>query len=263
MKLGVSFLALMAALLILSAVPSTAAAKDYDCSDFATQAEAEEHLEPGGGDPYGLDADHDGIACEDLPCPCSSTPGSGSSGGGEESEPELPPPYRLPMPAARHAARALAWKFARRNPKVNKVALGQCNRRAERRIDCRAVDRGETKTTKTTCRLRIAVRAVNRHPKARLSSTNCKTRFTGTLTASEAADAIRAQGKDIAGKRVALGLLERRSRTRFVGLAEWTQTAATTPPVKEECSALIEAALDEGGKVVTALLESGCEPLSP
>lgn len=26
------------------------------------------------GDPYGLDADHDGIACEDLPCPCSSIP---------------------------------------------------------------------------------------------------------------------------------------------------------------------------------------------
>ena len=51
--------------------PSAARALDYDCSDFANQAEAEAYLLP--GDPYRLDADHDGIACEDLPCPCSST----------------------------------------------------------------------------------------------------------------------------------------------------------------------------------------------
>jgi hypothetical protein len=38
---------------------------DYDCSDFATQEEAQEYLLP--GDPYNLDADNDGIACEDLP----------------------------------------------------------------------------------------------------------------------------------------------------------------------------------------------------
>jgi hypothetical protein len=49
-----------------------AKALDYNCSDFSNQAEAEEHLLP--GDPYGLDADHDGVACESLPCPCSSTP---------------------------------------------------------------------------------------------------------------------------------------------------------------------------------------------
>ncbi len=37
----------------------------WDCSDFESQAEAELFLEP--GDPSGLDADGDGIPCEELP----------------------------------------------------------------------------------------------------------------------------------------------------------------------------------------------------
>ena len=44
----------------------------YDCEDFTTQPEAQQQLLP--GDPYGLDADGDGQACDDLP--------GGSSGGG-------------------------------------------------------------------------------------------------------------------------------------------------------------------------------------
>jgi hypothetical protein len=50
-------------------------AVDYDCADFSNQAEAQEDLLP--GDPYNLDGDNDGVACEDLPCPCST--GSPSS----------------------------------------------------------------------------------------------------------------------------------------------------------------------------------------
>ncbi len=38
---------------------------DYNCSDFQTQEQAQAKLLP--GDPYGLDGDHDGIACENLP----------------------------------------------------------------------------------------------------------------------------------------------------------------------------------------------------
>jgi Excalibur calcium-binding domain len=56
--------------LLATHAPSAAHALDYDCADFANQAEAEAYLLP--GDPYRLDADHDGIACEDLPCPCST-----------------------------------------------------------------------------------------------------------------------------------------------------------------------------------------------
>jgi endonuclease YncB( thermonuclease family) len=60
---------------------------DRDCSDFSTQAQAQrffEHHNP-SADPHALDADGDGIACEDLPCPCST-------GGGGNPPPPPPPP---------------------------------------------------------------------------------------------------------------------------------------------------------------------------
>jgi hypothetical protein len=57
-------LAMVAALVFAPAAlaqdPST-----YNCDDFATQAEAQEFLLP--GDPYILDADDDGTACDELP----------------------------------------------------------------------------------------------------------------------------------------------------------------------------------------------------
>jgi hypothetical protein len=53
------------------ASPPAARALDYDCADFANQAEAQEHLLP--GDPYNLDGDNDGKACELLPCPCANS----------------------------------------------------------------------------------------------------------------------------------------------------------------------------------------------
>ena len=40
--------------------------QDYNCSDFQTQAEAQRMLEAYPGDPFRLDGDHDGIACESL-----------------------------------------------------------------------------------------------------------------------------------------------------------------------------------------------------
>jgi hypothetical protein len=66
----------------------SAAAQDlYDCSDFTYQEDAQAQLLP--GDPYGLDADNDGIACEELP----SRPDPG------EPPPETPtPPPETPTP---------------------------------------------------------------------------------------------------------------------------------------------------------------------
>jgi len=37
---------------------------DYDCADFATQAEAQDFYDQDPSDPSGLDGDYDGIACE-------------------------------------------------------------------------------------------------------------------------------------------------------------------------------------------------------
>ncbi len=42
---------------------------DRDCSDFKTQAQAQRFFKNHNPrkDPHGLDADNDGVACEDLP----------------------------------------------------------------------------------------------------------------------------------------------------------------------------------------------------
>jgi Excalibur calcium-binding domain len=242
----------MCAAIVFLAAPASAQAVDYDCSDFANQAEAQEYLLP--GDPYGLDADNDGIACEDLPCPCA---GEEPSGGGE-AEPPPPPPYRLSKAAARHAAWRVAHKFTRRNPRVSTTRLGACNRLAERRINCLATARGETNTSRTICHLRIAVRAVDRHPKARLVSTRCQTQSTLRLTAAEARAAIKARGAEIAGKPVALELLERKSPTVFGGLVEWTQRLRSDLP-QEECFARLQATLLSPGNVRVDVIETRCE----
>ena len=65
---------------------------DKNCSDFSTQQQAQQYFESHGGSPSnnvdGLDRDHDGVACEDLPAggggggsptpPCFSTAGAGA-----------------------------------------------------------------------------------------------------------------------------------------------------------------------------------------
>jgi len=58
------YLAALSMLVALLCAPAALAQDLYDCADFATQEEAQQSLESGA--PYGLDADSDGIACEDL-----------------------------------------------------------------------------------------------------------------------------------------------------------------------------------------------------
>lgn len=165
MLLGLAFTVTAA----LALTPGTAAARDYDCANFSTQAEAQEYLLP--GDPYRLDGDGDGIACEDLPCPCSYA----SQGGGPTEESTPAPPPHLSRTAARRAARAEVQEFVGRNRQVNAGSVGNCQRFSERRVDCRGVARGRSARTRTTCRLQIVVRAVHSQPQARLASIRCRT----------------------------------------------------------------------------------------
>jgi endonuclease YncB( thermonuclease family) len=68
----------------LAGAGAASAAVDYDCGDFSTQAQAQKVYVQAGGpssDPYRLDADDDGKACDSLPCPCGYSGGSGGSGG--------------------------------------------------------------------------------------------------------------------------------------------------------------------------------------
>ena len=76
------------------AVPS-APAQDRDCGSFSTQASAQAYFIALGGptsDPDRLDGDSDGVACESLPCPCSS-------GAGNVPTP-VPSPVPTPIPTA-------------------------------------------------------------------------------------------------------------------------------------------------------------------
>lgn len=260
MKIFFSLLLLAVACMAVAASSASAAARDYDCADFANQAEAEEYLLP--GDPYNLDADNDGIACEDLPCPCSYEPGGGGGhgGGGGAAGPPPPPPYHLKKAAARHAALQAIRKFARRRPQVDTAQVGICERRGERRVVCFGTAVGEGADSRTLCRLRVMVRAVNRRPEARLIGTRCSTRSTAMLTAARAGAALRARGAVLAGKRVFLGFLERQSRTSFTGTAEWTRRPVSAPSSREECFALMHAALTSSHRVRVEVIETGCEP---
>lgn len=55
-------------LALLTVAAPRALGQDRDCRDFATQQEAQRFFEAAGpGDPHRLDADNDGIACENRP----------------------------------------------------------------------------------------------------------------------------------------------------------------------------------------------------
>lgn len=71
-------LAAFSARLAWEAIPPAEAQSSsdpFDCADFDTQAEAQAEYDSDPSDPSGLDADSDGIACEEL------GGGGGGSGG--------------------------------------------------------------------------------------------------------------------------------------------------------------------------------------
>src|SRR5829696_5288629 len=71
----------------ISLYADKAAAQDiFNCSSFATQEEAQAEFNSDPSDPHNLDADNDGIACEELPSGGNVTPdpGPGSCLGARE-----------------------------------------------------------------------------------------------------------------------------------------------------------------------------------
>jgi len=249
--LGLLFaVAAVVAISFATQAPSASAA-DLDCADFSSQAEAQENLFP--GDPYGLDGDDDGIACEDNPCPCSY----GSASEPSQPAPPKPPPYRLPKAAARAAAKQLARRFIRRNPSVDSLSFGGCNRLGGTHINCRLTASGSTPEQRTTCHLVIAVDAKNREPNARLTSSPCRTVQILRMSATAARNALRARGAELAKKPVGVFNLERVTATAMRGLAEWTQLNPSK--TTEECFALMEATLRAPEEISVEVIETGCE----
>lgn len=138
----------------VAAAEPLATASDYDCADFSTQEEAQEYLEP--GDPYRLDGDNDGVACEDLPT------------GGHQTAPHPPKPPKLSKAAAKRAAWAKARQFDRGNSRVEGPRLKRCVRRSRYNVNCRFVVDGEVGSLDTTCNLGVVVRGKGGAARARI-----------------------------------------------------------------------------------------------
>lgn len=207
----------------LSAWAPSASAADLDCSDFATQEEAQENLLP--GDPHRLDADSDGIACEDLPS--SGGGGGGGAGGGSTNVvTPPPPPPELDKSAARQSAMQRASRFVRRHRQVDTRAFSGCERRGRYRIVCYFSAHGETDTQRTGCRFRVVVRGEGTSAAARIKGIRCQSHVFNVLPPARARQAMEAAAREVARTpEVVVFALYRLSPRAFSGIAEWTQSA--------------------------------------
>jgi hypothetical protein len=206
--------------------PSNASALDYDCEDFASQEEAQEYLLP--GDPYRLDADNDGVACEDLP------PGEG--GGRNDSGPSMPeppPPPELYKDVARDAAIHAAHAFVSQSDQLDSAAFKGCHRKALQHVNCNFVGRGQTSEQRVTCRFKVSVEGLNRDPATHVGHVVCRTEQRAILHYAEAKQAMEESATAIADKPVRLEL-ERRNRLAFAGWASW-RLPSSSPPGAESC----------------------------
>jgi hypothetical protein len=245
--------------LCLAVAPSASAARhrDYDCADFATQAEAEEYLLP--GDPYNLDADSDGIACEDLPCPCSSTPGGGGGGGGGStpSAPEAPPPPppKLNKAVAREAAFAKAHRYKSSNHRISLLSFQGCARRSRHKIRCRFRGRGRTPTLSTSCGITVVVTGEGSSATAKLRA-RCRSERVLYLTFARAIPAIRTAAEEAVGRSVAIAESGRLSNVEIEAVVVWMRPTK----VSEECEAAFVARLTRSEEVIVTHAVRTCTP---
>jgi hypothetical protein len=249
--------AIASCLLMVAAPTASAHRRDYDCADFATQAEAEEYLLP--GDPYNLDADGDGIACEDNPCPCSYTPGGGGGGGGGETttKPAPPPkPPKLNKAVARSAAWAKARHFNLRNRLISRVSFKGCRRRSRYKLRCEFRGLGETGTAREKCAMTVTVKGEGSHAKARLKA-YCRSERLLFLTFHRAIPELRTAGEELSGRGVVFLETQRLSDVEIAAVLEWT-----TPTKKgsEECAARFAARLNSLDEVVVHHGPPSCTP---
>jgi hypothetical protein len=232
-----------------AAAEPVATASDYDCADFATQEEAQEYLEP--GDPHRLDADNDGIACEDLP---SGGGGGGGGSTGTTTTPDPPPmPPKLEKAAAKRAAWAQVRRFDRSNSNVDGPRMTRCVRRSRHMVNCRFVVDGEVGSLNTACNVGVVVRGQGARTNARLKKT-C--RSYRELSAERAVEAMRSKAEVLAGKPAEIVEVSRHSRLYFIGYGLWTEP----DPAPQECIAYLVAQLLPSDRVRVEARDGECTP---
>lgn len=240
----------IAVLAVFALAPAHASA-DYDCADFATQEEAQEYLLP--GDPYRLDGDDDGIACEDLP------PGRDESGG-ETSMPPPPPPPQLAKSVARRVAQEAASDLVRGSSRLDETAFKGCRRKARQRVNCRFLARGETKTQRVTCRFKVSVEGTNESPAADVSPLSCRTEQIAILRYARAKQALQDAATDLAGKAVRLEISRLGPRAYWA----WTEWKRTTPgSTTEVCYVELTAVLQRSGALRVHTHNLDCQTEAP
>lgn len=242
------FLALTPLALLLLA-PASASALDYDCADFATQEEAQEYLLP--GDPYRLDGDNDGIACEDLPL-------GGGGGGGESTEtPPPPPPPKLDKSVARAATEGAMATVVRGSGRLDSASFKGCHRKGRQHVNCRFLGRGETSSRRITCRFKVSVEGTNETYSTLIRRLGCVSRAKLLLRYDRAKQAIRAAVAEVAGRSVPVEV-NRTSQVKFWGWAEWSR-GGSAPGTRESCYLEATAELLPHGELRTGTRNLDCE----
>jgi Excalibur calcium-binding domain len=230
-----AFVTVIAVGFAAQAPQASAHRRDYDCDNFANQAEAEEYLLP--GDPYNLDADGDGIACEDLPCPCSYSPGGGGGGGNTTTAPTPAPPPKPPKlnkAVARSAAVAKSRRYNRRNRLISRLSFQGCRRSSRYKIRCSFYGLGRTQTTSTTCNITVIVKGEGSLASTKLRP-SCKSERLLYLTF--------------------LVDSERISNVLIEATSEWTQPSKSG---REECEARFFARLNRFDELLVGHAATSC-----
>jgi hypothetical protein len=220
--------------------------RDYDCADFANQAEAEEYLLP--GDPYDLDADNDGVACEDLPCPCSYSPGGAPeevTTVTTERPPPPPKPPKLNKAAGRGAAFAKARHFNLRNRLISLIRFHGCGRRSRQKLRCDFTGLGRTQTSASTCSIAVIVTGEGSRANAKLRAT-CRSERLLYLTFRRAIPAIRVAGEELARRGVGILVVERLNDLEIEATVEWERAKVGA----EECEARFVARLSSADELL-------------
>jgi hypothetical protein len=253
-----AFVTVIAVGFAAQAPSASAQRRDYDCADFANQAEAEEYLLP--GDPYNLDADSDGIACEDLPCPCSYSPGGGGGGGGNTTTaptPAPPPkPPKLNKAVARSAAVAKSRRYNRRNRPISRVSFQGCRRTSRYKIRCSFYGTGRSQTMSTACNIAVLVKGEGSLASTKLRA-SCRSERLLYLTFQRALPAIREAGEELTSRGVTLVDSERISAVWIEATAEWMQPAKSG---REECEARFYARLNRFDELLVGHSGTRCDP---
>jgi Excalibur calcium-binding domain len=101
----IALLLAAAIVLALTAAPAAfAQVNDQDCKDFASQAEAQAHLNADPSDPDNLDADNDGKACESFNYGSNGGTQPANANNGETLATTGPTSSELPLGAGLVAA---------------------------------------------------------------------------------------------------------------------------------------------------------------